>query len=180
MINARAKKTAGNICLNLIYALIGAAMLLPIYYLVITTFKTPAEAAASPLGLPEHFTLENYIKALDAMAYGRALCNNLVITGCAVGLLLVFSSMAAYVIARSPRKVFQRMYSVFMVGLIVPFQIAIIPLYRIISGLHLMNTLPGVIVIDVFCINLPLSIFLFRGFMAIPHRKVATISPDMI
>ena len=89
MINARAKKTAGNICLNLIYALIGAAMLLPIYYLVITTFKTPAEAAASPLGLPEHFTLENYIKALDAMAYGRALCNNLVITGCAVGLLLV-------------------------------------------------------------------------------------------
>lgn len=42
-------------------------MLLPIYYLVITTFKTPAEAAASPLGLPEHFTLENYIKALDAM-----------------------------------------------------------------------------------------------------------------
>lgn len=90
MINARAKKTAGNICLNLIYALIGAAMLLPIYYLVITTFKTPAEAAASPLGLPEHFTLENYIKALDAMAYGRALCNNLVITGCAVGLLLVF------------------------------------------------------------------------------------------
>ena len=35
MINARAKKTAGNICLNLIYALIGAAMLLPIYYLVI-------------------------------------------------------------------------------------------------------------------------------------------------
>ena len=52
-------------------------MLLPIYYLVITTFKTPAEAAASPLGLPEHFTLENYIKALDAMAYGRALCNNL-------------------------------------------------------------------------------------------------------
>lgn len=165
MINARAKKTAGNICLNLIYALIGAAMLLPIYYLVITTFKTPAEAAASPLGLPEHFTLENYIKALDAMAYGRALCNNLVITGCAVGLLLVFSSMAAYVIARSPRKVFQRMYSVFMVGLIVPFQIAIIPLYRIISGLHLMNTLPGVIVIDVFCINLPLSIFLFRGFI---------------
>ena len=90
---------------------------LPIYYLVDQRPSRPrSEAAASPLGLPEHFTLENYIKALDAMAYGRALCNNLVITGCAVGLLLVFSSMAAYVIARSPRKVFQRMYSVFMVG----------------------------------------------------------------
>ena len=88
-----------------------------------------------------------------------------IFAGCAVALLLVFASMAAYVIARSPKKIFRRMYSVFMVGLIVPFQIAIIPLYKIVSGLHLMNTLPGVVLIDVFCINLPLSIFLFRGFI---------------
>lgn len=154
-----------HLFLNLLYALVGAVMLLPIYYLLVTTFKTPAEAAARPLGLPGTFTLENYKNALAAMDYTRALRNNLIITGCAVILLLIFASMAAYVIARSPRKLFQRMYSVFMIGLIVPFQIAIIPLYRIISGLHLMNTLPGVILIDVFCINLPLSIFLFRGFI---------------
>ncbi|WP_418667600.1 carbohydrate ABC transporter permease [Allofournierella sp.] len=159
------RKRAAEMLLNLVYALVGAVMLLPIYYLVVTTFKTPAEAAAHPLGLPAHFTLENYKNALAAMEYGRALRNNLIIAGCAVALLLVFASMAAYVIARSPKKIFRRMYSVFMVGLIVPFQIAIIPLYKIVSGLHLMNTLPGVVLIDVFCINLPLSIFLFRGFI---------------
>lgn len=159
------RKRAAAMLLNLVYALVGAVMLLPIYYLVVTTFKTPAEAAARPLGLPAHFTLENYKNALAAMEYGRALRNNLIIAGCAVALLLVFASMAAYVIARSHKKIFRRMYSVFMVGLIVPFQIAIIPLYKIISGLHLMNTLPGVVLIDVFCINLPLSIFLFRGFI---------------
>lgn len=158
------KRTAAMLR-NLVYGLVGAVMLLPIYYLVVTTFKTPAEAAARPLGLPAHFTLENYKNALAAMEYGRALRNNLIIAGCAVALLLVFASMAAYVIARSPKKIFRRMYSVFMVGLIVPFQIAIIPLYKIVSGLHLMNTLPGVVLIDVFCINLPLSIFLFRGFI---------------
>ena len=165
MSTAKKKKKAVDILLNILYALIGAVMLLPIYYLVVTTFKTPAEAAASPLGLPQHFTFENYRNALDAMSYGRALLNNILITGTAVVLLLIFASMAAYVVARSRRKLFQRMYSVFMIGLIVPFQIAIIPLYKIISGLHLMNTLPGVILIDVFCINLPLSIFLFRGFI---------------
>ncbi len=159
------RKRAAAMLRNLVYGLVGAVMLLPIYYLVVTTFKTPAEAAASPLGLPAHFTLENYKNALAAMEYGRALRNNLIIAGCAVALLLVFASMAAYVIARSPKKIFRRMYSVFMVGLIVPFQIAIIPLYKIVSGLHLMNTLPGVVLIDVFCINLPLSIFLFRGFI---------------
>lgn len=159
------KKTAVCILLNMIYAVIGGVMLLPIYYLVITTFKNPAEAAESPLGLPAEFTLVNYKNALAAMAYGRALRNNLLIAGFAVLLLLFFASMAAYVIARSSNRVFKGMYSVFMIGLIVPFQIAIIPLYKIISGLHLMNTLPGVILIDVFCINLPLSIFLFRGFI---------------
>ncbi|WP_418971887.1 carbohydrate ABC transporter permease [Allofournierella sp.] len=159
------RKRAAAMLRNLVYGLVGAVMLLPIYYLVVTTFKTPVEAAARPLGLPAHFTLENYKNALAAMEYGRALRNNLIIAGCAVALLLVFASMAAYVIARSPKKIFRRMYSVFMVGLIVPFQIAIIPLYKIVSGLHLMNTLPGVVLIDVFCINLPLSIFLFRGFI---------------
>ena len=159
------RKRAAAMLRNLVYGLVGAVMLLPIYYLVVTTFKTPAEAAARPLGLPAHFTLENYKNALAAMEYGRALRNNLIIAGCAVALLLVFASMAAYVIARSPKKIFRRMYSVFMVGLIVPFQIAIIPLYKIVSGLHLMNPLPGVVLIDVFCINLPLSIFLFRGFI---------------
>ena len=159
------RKRAAAMLRNLVYGLVGAVMLLPIYYLVVTTFKPPAGAAARPLGLPAHFTLENYKNALAAMEYGRALRNNLIIAGCAVALLLVFASMAAYVIARSPKKIFRRMYSVFMVGLIVPFQIAIIPLYKIVSGLHLMNTLPGVVLIDVFCINLPLSIFLFRGFI---------------
>ena len=96
----------------------------------------------------------------------RALGNNLVITGFSVAVLLLISSMAAYVIARGKSRVFRLMYAVFMIGLIVPFQIAIIPLYKIISGLNLMNRIPGVIIIDVFCINLPLSIFLFRGFIS--------------
>lgn len=151
---------------NLFYGVLSVIMMIPIYYLLVTTFKTPAEAADHPLGLPARLTLDNYKKALDSMAYIRALGNNIIITGCSVAILLLISSMAAYVIARGKSRVFRLMFSVFMAGLIVPFQIAIIPLYKIISGLHLMNRLPGVIIIDVFCINLPLSIFLFRGFIS--------------
>lgn len=148
---------------NLLCAALTIFMIIPIYYLLVTTFKTPAEAAAHPLGLPAMLTLENYKKALGSMEYLRALKNNMLITGCSLVILLIISSMAAYVIARGSSRLFRFMFSVFMIGLIVPFQIAIIPLYKIISGLHLMNTFPGVIIIDVFCINLPLSIFLFRG-----------------
>lgn len=151
--------------LNLAYAVIGAIMLLPIYYLVVTTFKTPAEATMSPLGLPKSLSFANYAQAFEAMNYVRALKNNVIITGFALVFLIIVSSMAAYVIARSKHRLVRWMFAIFMVGLIIPFQIAIVPLYKIITGLSLMNTLTGVILIDVFCINLPLSIFLFKGFI---------------
>lgn len=144
---------------------VAGIIMLPIYYLLVTTFKTPAEAVANPLGLPINFTFENYSKAIKAMNYTTALKNNLIIAGSSVGLLVFLSSMAAYVIARSKRKMFKWMYSIFLGGLIIPFQISIIPLYKIIAGMNLMNTHLGVILVNVFCINLPLSIFLMRGFI---------------
>ena len=57
------RKTAYGIFLVLLFLI----MMTPIYYLLITTFKTPAEAAASPLGLPVKFTFDNYKKAFEAM-----------------------------------------------------------------------------------------------------------------
>ena len=159
------KKIVGKFLYNLFLVVILVVIMLPIYYLLVTTFKTPAEATISPLGLPKNFTLENYIKALKAMNYLHTLKNNLIIAVGSVSFLVIFSSMAAYVIARSRTKLFRGMYAIFLVGLIIPFQISIIPLYKIISGLNLMNTHLGVIIINVFCINLPLSIFLMRGFI---------------
>lgn len=144
---------------------ISLIMIIPIYYLLVTTFKSPAEAAASPLGFPVKFTFDNYAKAIEAMNYGQALKNNLIITLVSVVFLVVFASMSAYVIARSKKKIFKFMNAVFMVGLIIPFQISIIPLYKMLAAVDLMNTHTAVILVDVFCINLPLSIFLMRGFI---------------
>lgn len=147
----------------LIIALVAA---LPLYYLVITTFKTPEEASLSPLGLPQNWSFVNYSNALEAMNFTQAVTNNLIITVFSVVLLILFSSMAAYVIARSQKKIYNIMFSIFLVGLIIPFQVAIVPLYSIISALGVMNTHVGVIIISVFCINMPLSIFLLRGFIS--------------
>lgn len=145
--------------------LICIIMLTPIYYLLVTTFKTPEQAVKSPLGFPVQFTPDNYIKAVRAMNYTTAFKNNMIITLVSVVFLLVFASMAAYVIARGSSPIWKLMYSVFLVGLIIPFQVSIIPLYRIMSAAHLMNSRTGVILVDVFCINMPLSIFLIKGFI---------------
>lgn len=159
------RNTCRKIGFAALLTLVLVIMITPIYYLLITTFKTPAEAAASPLGLPVHITFENYRKAIAAMNYGRALKNNLMIAVVSVVSLVIFSSMSAYSIARSRSRMFRIINSIFMVGLIIPFQISIIPLYKMMAKVNLMNTHLGVILVDVFCINLPLSIFLMRGFI---------------
>ncbi len=160
------KKMLGKAGYAVFLVCVFLVMIIPIYYLLVTTFKSPAEAAKSPLGLPVQFTFDNYSKAFAAMHYIRSLKNNLIIAVVSVVLLLIFSSMSAYVIARSKRKIFKMMSGVFMVGLIIPFQISIIPLYKMLSAAHIMNTHLAVILVDVFCINLPLSIFLIRGFIS--------------
>lgn len=159
------KKVAKKAGYGILLAVILLVMIIPIYYLLVTTFKSPAEAAANPLGFPKVFTFDNYAEAIRAMNYGQALRNNLIITVVSVILLVIFASMSAYVIARSKKKIFKLMNAVFMVGLIIPFQISIIPLYKMLAAVDLMNTHAAVILVDVFCINLPLSIFLMRGFI---------------
>ena len=161
----RAKFTVRETLVSVVHIIAGIIMLTPIYYLVVTTFKSPEEATKSPLGLPSNPTFDNYIRALDAMNYGHSLANNLVIASFSVTLLIIFASMGAYAIARSRKKIFKNFFSLFMIGLIIPFQVAIIPLYKIVSAFHLMDTLQGVIIINVFCINLSLSLFLFKGFI---------------
>jgi raffinose/stachyose/melibiose transport system permease protein len=169
--NARAGRLIKKISFGVFCIIVGAIMFLPIYYLLATTFKTPREAALNPLGLPVEITLVNYQKAFQAMHYTQALTNNAIILICSVAILIVCSSMAAYVIARSEQKRYRVLFSIFLIGLIVPYQAGLIPLYRIVTSLGLMNTFAGVILINAFCINLPLSIFLFRGFIhAIPKE----------
>ncbi|MCL2810366.1 MAG: carbohydrate ABC transporter permease [Clostridia bacterium] len=158
-------KSVKNGLWSVLFAAIGAFMLIPIYYLVVNTFKTMEEATFRPLGLPLNPTFENYTTALQSMNFLRALTNNLTILVFAVLFLVLFSSMAAYAIVKGKTICSKVMYSIFLIGLIIPFQVTIIPLYRIAVGFGMMNTLPGVIIINVFCINLSLSIFLFRGFI---------------
>jgi len=159
------KKHMNNILTNFGYLIIASIWSIPLYYLIVTTLKTPEDALNNPLGLPHLFVFENYIRAFKAMNYIQAFSNNLLILILSLTSVILLSSMAAFAIARSKQKVVAIIYDVFVIGLIIPFQIAIIPLYKIINSIHLMDTLTGVSLVNIFCINMAFSIFLFKGFI---------------
>ena len=137
---------------------------IPIYYLIVTTFKSPQEATAHPLALPKEWVFSNYVSAWKNMQYPRAFGNTLFITACSVFLIVILGSMAGYALARTKTKWGNRVFLFFLCGLMVPFQMNIISLYRIVKGLGLMNSVFAVILVNT-AINLPQSIFLSKEFI---------------
>ena len=137
---------------------------IPIYYLIVTTFKSPREATEAPLKLPEVWMIENYIEAWKNMEYPRALFNTVTITVLAVGIIVLVTSLAGYALARTKTKWGNRFFLLFLAGLMVPFQMNIVSLFKIVKSVGLMNTIWAVILVDV-AINVPQGIFLFKEFI---------------
>lgn len=153
-----------SLATEVVMVLIAILWFIPIYYLVISTFKTRQDVTLNPLGLPKVWEFGNYVKAWVKMEYPRAFANTLIITVSSVFILVFIGALAGYALARSKTRISSVMFLVFLAGLIVPFQMNVISQYRIIKELHLMNTLLAVILVDV-AINMPQTVFLFKEFI---------------
>ena len=147
-----------------IMILLAVIWFIPIYYLIVTTLKSPKEATASPLALPKVLMVENYVTAWQNMQFPRAFGNTLFITATAVFFIVIFASMAGYALARTKAKWGMRFFLFFLAGLIVPFQMNIVSLYKIVKSFHLMNNAFAVILVNV-AINTPQGVFLFKEFI---------------
>ena len=150
--------------LELAMICLAAIWFIPIYYLIVTTLKSPQEAVSNPLSLPKIFKFENYVTAWNNMEFPRSFGNTLFITVTAVTLIVIFGGMAGYALARTKTKLGNRMFLFFLAGLVVPFQMNIVSLYKIVKSLNLMNSLFAVILVNV-AINTPQAIFLFKEFI---------------
>lgn len=158
------KEKRNLVVFEIIMIVISIIWFIPIYYLIVTTLKTPQEATENPLALPGVIRLENYVKAWEGMQFPRAFGNTLFITAFAVGIIIVFGSMAGYALARTKSKLGGWVFLLFLAGLTVPFQMNIVSLYKIVKSLGLMNTCWAVILVDV-AVNTPQAVFLFKEFV---------------
>ena len=93
------KEKRGLVITEIFMILLAAVWFIPIYYLIVTTFKNPQEATQSPLGLPKVWVFQNYVDAFVNMQYPRALFNSVKITVLAVAIIVLVTSMAGYALA---------------------------------------------------------------------------------
>ena len=117
----------------------------PLYFLVAASFRTRQDyLSTSPLKPPSDPTLENYQTVLQG-GFPTYLLNNVIVTVATVAIVLAVTVPAAYAVARNAGRTVQRMFSVMLIGLAIPAQATIIPVYLLITQLHLYDTLLAII-----------------------------------
>ncbi len=144
-----AKKRVKKGLITLLTIVLMLLFCFPVYMAFLTSLKTPGEVAASVLAIPAKLDLTNYAQAMEKSDFGRSLINSCIVTFPSVLLIVLCSSMAGYAIARNSQKhrCFRLLDKVFLGSLMIPFQILMIPIYKMYKSLNLMNNLGGIIII---------------------------------
>ncbi|MCA9796565.1 MAG: carbohydrate ABC transporter permease, partial [Candidatus Eremiobacteraeota bacterium] len=120
-----------------------AATLLPMLWLLVTSFKPSREIFLDPFAPPSQMALENYTRAWTVGHFGAFFGNSLLITSLTVALTLVLSSMAAYALTRFGGPGSRLLLLYFLAGMMVPIQLAVVPLFFEMKWLGLLNTRSG-------------------------------------
>ncbi len=171
---SRTRRPSYNGGSPLIYGLalvVVAVTLGPVLYGVLGGFRTNGQLAESPAGLPDPWVLGNYVGVLTNPSFWRYALNSSVIALITTAIVVVFGLMAAYPLARYQFPWRERLFMVFVVGLLFPATVAIIPLFILVSkDLHLANTWWGV-ALPQAAFALPITVVILRPFlMALPDE----------
>lgn len=137
--------------------------LYPIVLMVASSFKTNMEIFTSPLSLPKAFSFETYQKLWEVVPFADFLWNSIFVSLMSVLLITIFSAMAAFYLARFSFKWTAALYFVFLLGLMIPVKLGIVPLFLLMKSLNLLNSLWSLILIYTAS-GIPVAVFILTGF----------------
>jgi multiple sugar transport system permease protein len=166
-------------------ALIVTSLLMigPFYWALATSFKPSADVFASPPKLiPDPWTLQNYRNVFTLLPFPRYFLNSVLVTSAIVGLNIVFDTSAAYAFAKLRFPGRNVLFFLLLITLMVPFQVNLIPLYRMMVGLHKFNSHLGIDTYSVLILPGMIQvfgIFLMRQFLqSIPDEILESARVD--
>jgi len=144
--------------------LLALLFLVPFYFLLANSVKPYADILLDASSLPKSLHWDNYKKAFDVMNFMRAFRNSLIITATSIVGLALFGSMAAYRMVRKPSMYNNLLFTLFVAAMVIPFQSIMIPLMKVGSWFHLVNSIPGIWLCYIG-FGSSLTIFLYHGFV---------------
>jgi N,N'-diacetylchitobiose transport system permease protein len=144
----------------------GLVMIFPVYWVLNTAFKPDSEVRSfTPTFFPNEFTLDNFRSALGEELFIPSMINGLIITAMAVAAALVVGFLAALAIARFSFYGRKAIILVILAVQLVPFLALLIPLFLMLQGANLTNSLVGVALVYLVLL-LPYTVWTLRGFIS--------------
>lgn len=145
------------------------SMLLPFFWMISTSLKTPAEAVAQPpVWIPNVLQFSNYARALQVAPFGRYFINSVIITSISTIGELLFTILAAFAFSRLNFYGKNVLFTILIATMMVPFELLMIPNYLTLSRMGLINTYAAMIIPFLASV---FSVFMLKqNFEAIPNE----------
>ena len=146
-------------------AILAFAYVTPFFLVFVNSLKLKPDILANPLSFPSTVSWDNFQQALTKMNFFRSLTNSIIITVLSVSLLIVFSSMLAYYLARTKSKPSKYIFLILVTSMIVPFQALMIPFMARFAPFVSWNNRAALIFFYIG-FGVALSTFLYHGFIS--------------
>lgn len=173
-----AKRWARRVPINLLLIFLSLVMLYPLLIMVITAFKPNLEVLTNPTGLPQTWTFDNFVTSWVEADFANLFFNSILLTTASMVPATLIAALASYAIVRRVSRLSSVAYLLIAAGIFLPLQLALVPQFRVIRDLHLIDSYLGVIFVYIAG-AIPFGVFLMAAFMRqIPKEIVEAAVVD--
>jgi len=152
-----------RIARNLVHVFTVLVVLVPVSIIFLATLKPDLEILLDPLGWPDKISFSNYSELVSTSGISQSFINSVKVTLISVIFTLSLASMTSYAIARLAKISAGMLFSLFVLGLTIPAQVNILPIYILFNSLGLTNSHFGLILANIVS-ALPISVFIIAAF----------------
>ena len=159
-------RLGGGLSSGLMYGFLGfwsIVVVFPMIWVIVSAFKTDAEIFLSPWLPPADLMWDNFVRAWSKASMGLYLLNTMIVLIPAIFFTLLFSAMAAYVLARYEFPANRFVFFGFVGGMLFPIFLALVPLFFLLNSLKILDSHFGLILVYI-AYSLPFTVFFLTGF----------------
>lgn len=158
------QKKVLNISITFILIILAVIFLIPFFLIFISSFKSKTMILESPFAMPRTFNFRYYQNGISDVDYWQAFFNSVFITVLSVILIVATTSVMGWVIVRCKHKFLKVLYYLFLISMVVPFQLVMYPMIYLSSNFFMLDNIFGIIILYIG-FGAGLSVFLFVGFL---------------
>lgn len=158
------QRAAYQIIIKILLGICALYTVFPLGLALMNSFKDNGQLLSNVLSFPISFNFDNYQRSLEKMSYFRGLGNTIFLAGLSVFFMVLFASLAGWKLCRTKTKLSGFIFGMFVFSMLIPFSSVMIPLYKVVLGLGIKNSLVGLSLIYAG-MGESMAIFIYHGFV---------------